>query len=161
MLVSAAAFATAIETANNALAPNRSFLSVPSRDNRVRSIPDWFRASNPITEGPMILVTFPTAVRTPKPPYRLSLVSLSSWASNRPLDAPEGTENRPNPRFVWTSAWTVGLPLESSTSRAWILSIMKSLASVKASMPSFWRSVKSGIRASVISSKFVPGWLSG
>src|SRR4030067_1162277 len=74
-------------------------------------------ASIPRRAGPITLITLPTAFCTPLPRYR-DPPSLSSSASRSPVDAPLGTMARAAaPLSRMTSASTVGLPRESSTSR--------------------------------------------
>src|ERR1035437_2103398 len=63
-------------------------------------------------------VTLPTAVRTPCPPKRAGSPSRSSTASCAPVLAPLGTSATPTPPLSRTVTSTVGLPRESSTSRA-------------------------------------------
>ena len=78
----------------------------------------------PISSGAIISLTFETALRTPFPKYRFGSPSLSSIASCSPVDAPDGTEAIPvTPLSNVTSASTVGVPRESSISRAFIFEI--------------------------------------
>src|SRR5579862_4931230 len=65
-----------------------------------------------------------TALRTPLPPYRALSPSRFSTASCAPVDAPDGTiASSTAPKLVATDTATVGLPRESSTSRARTLSM--------------------------------------
>lgn len=52
-------------------------------------------------------------------------MSLNSNASYYPVEAPDGTIALNTPWFVWTSASTVGRPLESNTYLAWTFSILE------------------------------------
>ena len=116
---SAAALATARDTANVALAPNTLLNSVPSIASIVSSIPTWSVTSIPINFGAINSLTFLTAFNTPCPPKRVLSPSRSSTASRSPVEAPDGTIARPTaPPSVTTSHSTVGLPRESITSRA-------------------------------------------
>lgn len=56
-------------------------------------------------------------------PWNSFWLSLNSNASYWPVDAPEGTMALNIPWLVWTSASTVGNPLESSNCLAWIFSM--------------------------------------
>src|SRR5665648_658800 len=120
---SEAAFATARDTPNIALAPSLDLFSVPSSSIIRLSIPLWFLTSMPITLRVRIVFTLCTAVSTPLPLYRLSL-SRNSSASCTPVDAPDGTLALPKPNSVHTSTSTVGFPRESSISLAFICSIV-------------------------------------
>ncbi len=116
--VSAAALATANETANIAFALNLPLLSVPSNSIINVSISLCNLESYPINSGFMILFTFSTAFKTPLPPNLFS-PSLNSTASWVPVEAPLGTMALPYPPpNVNTSTSTVGFPLESNTSLA-------------------------------------------
>src|SRR5699024_10652352 len=69
--------------------------------------------------GAILALTCSTACRTPRPPY-LSSLSRSSTASYFPVDAPEGTPERPQYRSpARSSTSTVGFPLESRISLAY------------------------------------------
>ena len=73
----------------------------------------------------MISLILFIAAATPLPPKRLSL-SLSSHASNFPVDAPEGTDASPFvPSEKHISQKTVGVPLESIISCPLTLTIFK------------------------------------
>ena len=63
----AAAFATARDTPNMALAPNLPFVPVPSRAIIAASISAWFIASMPVSFCAITRCTFATAFRTPLP----------------------------------------------------------------------------------------------
>src|SRR6185369_16053918 len=79
---------------------------------------------NPCNAGAITSLTFRTACKTPLPPYRFLSPSRSSTASCSPVEAPDGTDARPvTPSAKTTSASTVGLPRESSISRARTCSI--------------------------------------
>src|SRR5579875_1200720 len=115
----AAARATARETPRIALAPRRLLLGVPSRSQSIRSMPRWSDGSRPRRRGARTSRTFRTALRTPRPPYRVLSPSRSSSASWTPVLAPEGTAATPRwPVSRDTSTSTVGLPRESRISRA-------------------------------------------
>src|ERR1700704_2253695 len=77
----------------------------------------------------MTRLTFPTALRTPLPPYRDASPSRSSSASRSPVEAPDGTAARPDaPPSRTTSTSTVGLPRESRISRACTLVIFTTVS---------------------------------
>ena len=121
----AAAFRLASETPNMALAPSTSLFSVPSFSNMILSISSWFNESFPINNGFIILLTLFMAFNTPLPWYLFLSLSLSSNASFLPVDAPLGTDATafiPDSRVNSTS--TVGLPLESNISLAYIFFIL-------------------------------------
>ena len=65
---SAAAFATAHDTARMALAPSRDLFSVPSRSIIVRSIKACSDASRPMIASQISVLTCSTAFCTPFPP---------------------------------------------------------------------------------------------
>src|SRR3989344_9406567 len=119
----AEAFTTARETAKIAFAPNLDLSFVPSKSSINLSISFCFLQSIPISFLEIILFTLSTALRTPLPRYFL-LLSLSSNASYIPFEAPLGTDAIPTETLVWTSASTVGSPLESRTCLAFILVIL-------------------------------------
>ena len=76
---------------------------------------------NPLKAGAITSLTLPTALRTPLPKYLSVSPSLSSRASLLPVEAPEGTDaSALMPHSKITSAATVGVPRESSISRAFI-----------------------------------------
>ena len=80
--------------------------------------------SAPARAGAMMRLMFPTAFETPFPPNRVGSPSLSSSASNSPVEAPEGEAPRPTvPSASVTSASTVGLPLESMISLPYTFTI--------------------------------------
>ena len=123
---SAAAFATAKDTPNVALAPNLPLLSVPSNSISALSIAGWSYAFIPSNSGAIIVFTFCTAFNTPFPIYLDESPSLNSTASNAPVEAPDGTIATPTePSINSTVTCTVGFPLESNTSKASMLSISK------------------------------------
>ena len=63
--------------------------------------------------------------KTPFPLYLLGSLSLSSTASNLPVEAPDGTIPRADiPESKKTSASTVGFPLESNTSYPFMFTIV-------------------------------------
>ncbi len=65
------------------------------------------------------MLTLSTAVNTPFPKYLFLSPSLSSTASNAPVEAPEGTPALPYPLLsVHTSTSIVGFALESNISLA-------------------------------------------
>ena len=71
------------------------------------------------------LFTCSTALETPLPPNFLGSLSLSSNASNSPVEAPLGLAARPTvPSARVTSASTVGFPRESIISRPYTFSII-------------------------------------
>src|SRR5688572_28856682 len=114
----AAALATAMETARMALAPRTFFVELPSSASMAASIGAWCVAHRPRIAGAILPFTFSTALRTPLPRKRPLSPSRSSTASFSPVEAPEGTEARPEaPPSRRTSTSTVGLPRESITSR--------------------------------------------
>jgi len=116
---SAAARATAMDTARIALAPSFPLFSVPSRSIIILSISTWSKALSPTISLDIISFMFSTALRVPFPLYLFLSPSLSSRASNLPVDAPDGTIAIPlAPEVSTTSASTVGFPLESRTSLA-------------------------------------------
>ena len=118
---SAAALATAMDTASMALAPKLLLLSVPSVSRRILSIRICSRAFSPSKTLAIFSSIFFTACCTPRPKYLVS-PSLSSTASNCPVLAPEGTAAIPfvhlavSLSFTVTTAATVGFPLESRIS---------------------------------------------
>ena len=63
-----------------------------------------------MSAGPMMSLTFCTALRTPLPRKRLGSLSRSSKASYIPVEAPDGTAARKTPLGVVSSTSTVGLP---------------------------------------------------
>ncbi len=85
----------------------------------------WSSADLPHSAGTILSCTLATALSTPRPRKRSGSPSRSSTASFAPVDAPEGTSalpQEPSLRPMLTS--TVGLPRESSTSRARMSDIM-------------------------------------
>ena len=123
---SAAAFAIANDTPSVAFAPNFDLLSVPSISNSLLSIFLCSYAFMFFILGAILVFTFSTAFCTPFPKYLCISPSLNSTASKLPVEAPEGTMLLPqNPPSKTTSTCTVGFPLESNTSRAFIFSIPK------------------------------------
>src|SRR5574344_867863 len=124
----AAAFATARDTPNKALAPNFDLVFVPSSCNNFASIVVCYKAEKPFKAGAMMLLMCSTALVTPLPKYLFLSPSRNSMASFSPVDAPEGTDALPNaPDSKYTSTSTVGLPLESRISLPIILSILISV----------------------------------
>ena len=68
--------------------------------------------------GAIIFSTFSIAFKTPFPWYLFWLLSLNSFASKLPVDAPEGTEDLKEEPLVLSSTSSVGFPLESIISLA-------------------------------------------
>src|SRR3989442_10027347 len=74
----------------------------------------------PASFGAILVFTLATAFSTHLPPYRFGSPSRNSNASWMPVEAPEGTSAFPcAPPSNVTCTAIVGLPRESSTSRAW------------------------------------------
>ena len=122
----AAALATANDTPSVAFAPSLPLFSVPSISINFLSISACSNTFMPSNSFAIILFTFSTAFNTPFPKYLDLSPSLSSTASKLPVDAPDGTIATPFvPSSVITSTCTVGFPLESNTSKAFISSIAK------------------------------------
>ena len=112
-----AALAVAIETARMALAPSFDLSLVPSASIMALSTAYISDASSPVTASFIIVLIFSTAFNTPFPRYLDLSPSLSSSASNSPVDAPLGAVPLPTvPSARYTSASTVGFPLESNIS---------------------------------------------
>ncbi len=87
--------------------------SVPSSVINVRSIKYWLSTFLFTKAGAIILLILFTAFLTLLPSKSPSL-SLSSSASNLPVEAPDGTEAMPfSPENNLTSTSIVGLPRES------------------------------------------------
>src|SRR5215471_17201389 len=85
-------------------------------------------ASWPMSAGAITSLTFLTAFNTPLPRKRFLSPSRNSSASCSPVDAPDGTIDRPRtPLSSWQSTSTVGLPRESNTSLALIVWIFISV----------------------------------
>ena len=83
-------------------------------------------ASSPARTSLITVFMFSTAFVTPFPQYLALSPSLSSSASNSPVDAPLGAVPLPTvPSARTTSASTVGFPLESSISLPITFSIYK------------------------------------
>ena len=79
------------------------------RDQRARRAPAGPRRA-PASAAAISPLTWPTALRTPLPPYRFGSPSRSSSASRVPVDAPDGTAARPRaPDSRTTSTSTVGI----------------------------------------------------
>ena len=115
----AAAFAVASEQPRIAFAPRRDLFLVPSSSISAPSTERWSSASTPASAAAISPSTFRTACRTLLPPYLLLSPSRSSTASNRPVEAPDGTAARPlAPDSSVTSTSMVGLPRESRIWRA-------------------------------------------
>src|SRR6266567_1666411 len=115
----AAARATARDTPRIAFAPRRRLSAVPSSSISRSSKAACSDASTPRKATAIVCSTFATAWSVPRPAYRSASPSRSSSASALPVEAPEGTMARPEaPSPSVTSTSTVGLPRESSTSRA-------------------------------------------
>jgi hypothetical protein len=109
-----------MDTPKVAFAPNLPLFGVPSSSIKSLSISTWANESLPINSGAMILFTLSTAFNTPLPKYLVLSPSLSSTASNAPVEAPEGTPALPYPPLsVHTSTSIVGLALESNISLAY------------------------------------------
>ena len=96
--------------------------SVPSIAIIAWSTALWSVGSMPTIAFAISVRTFWTAVWTPFPPNLPSL-SLSSWASHEPVEAPDGAIALTACPLIVISASTVGFPLESSTSLAHTFSI--------------------------------------
>src|SRR5207302_660423 len=112
---SAAAFATAIDTAKIAFAPNLDLFPVPSSSIIFRSIARCRLTSIPTISRAISSFTLATALVSPIPPYLLASLSRNSNASCDPVEAPLGTDALPlTPDSKITSASTVGFPRESS-----------------------------------------------
>ena len=121
-----AALAAAMDTARIALAPSSDLSSVPSAFIMAWSTPYISDASIPLTVSWMMVLMFCTARLTPLPPKRSLSPSLNSSASNSPVDAPLGAAPPPTvPSARYTSASTVGFPLESIISLPTTFSISK------------------------------------
>src|SRR5438270_13408182 len=90
---------------------------------RIRSSAAWLAASCPCTADAISPFTFWTALLTPLPSQSLP-PSLSSVASNSPVEAPDGTAALPHaPDLTLSSTSTVGLPRLSRIWRACTCSI--------------------------------------
>ena len=87
------ALATASDAPRIAFAPSRDLLGVPSSSIIVVSIKRCSLESNPMIFGAISLFKNAIAFSTPLPKYLLP-PSLSSDASNAPVDAPLGTAAR-------------------------------------------------------------------
>ena len=112
-----AALQHAIDTASIAFAPNFDLSLVPSALIIALSIAYMSDASIPTIASLITLLIFSTAFETPFPRYLALSLSLSSRASNSPVDAPLGAVPLPTvPSIRYTSASTVGFPLESRIS---------------------------------------------
>ena len=83
-------FALAKETANVVLAPRFVLFSLPSSSNKVLSIFSCLSGSKFFSLAEILLLIFSTAVLTLFPKNLFWSLSLSSCASNAPVDAPEG-----------------------------------------------------------------------
>ena len=106
-----------------AFAPSRDLSGVRSRSIIAWSISRWSSTSCPSSSGWISSMTLWTARLTPLPPYS-EPPSLSSTASNAPVEAPLGTPARPTvPSSRATSTSRVGLPRESRICLAWIASM--------------------------------------
>ena len=125
-------------------------------------------ASIPVSTSLIVVFIFSTAFWTPLPRYLDLSPSRSSSASNSPVEAPLGAAPRPTvPSARYTSASTVGFPLESSTSLAYtganaILGV--SVAAAKAALDTArinlrYTQVKSPISGQVSLSEVTPGAL--
>ena len=122
----AAALAAAIETARIALAPSLDLSLVPSASSIALSTAYISEASSPVTASLITVLIFPTALSTPFPRYLDLSPSRSSSASNSPVDAPLGAVPLPTvPSARYTSASTVGFPLESNISLPTTFSISR------------------------------------
>ena len=107
----------AIDTASMALAPREDLSSVPSFSIMTLSTAYISEASIPQTSSFITVFMLCTALMTPFPIYLWGSLSLSSRASNCPVEAPLGEVPIPRlPSASQTSASTVGFPLESSIS---------------------------------------------
>ena len=121
-----AALAAAIETARIALAPSLDLSLVPSASSIALSTAYISEASSPVTASLITVLIFPTALSTPFPRYLDLSPSRSSSASNSPVDAPLGAVPLPTvPSARYTSASTVGFPLESNISLPTTFSISR------------------------------------
>ena len=115
-----------METPNIALAPSLALLSVPSISISFLSIFTCSYTFIPSISLAIFLFTFCTACNTPLPKYLSLLSSRNSTASKLPVEAPDGTIATPvKPPSVTTSTCTVGFPLESNISIAFMFSIFK------------------------------------
>ena len=119
----APALTAARETATMALPPRLDLFSVPSSSIMARSMASWSEGSMPSRALAMGPRTFSTAFMSPLPLYLALSPSLSSRASQVPVDAPDGAMAVILCPLTVSSASTVGLPLESSTSLAQTFSI--------------------------------------
>ena len=121
-----AALAAAIETARIALAPSFDLSLVPSASSIALSTAYISEASSPVTAPLITVLIFSTALSTPFPRYLDLSPSRSSSASNSPVDAPLGAVPLPTvPSARYTSASTVGFPLESNISLPTTFSISR------------------------------------
>ena len=121
-----AALAAAIETARIALAPSLDLSLVPSASSIALSTAYISEASSPVTASLITVLIFSTALSTPFPRYLDLSPSRSSSASNSPVDAPLGAVPLPTvPSARYTSASTVGFPLESNISLPTTFSISR------------------------------------
>ena len=112
-----AALAAAIETARIAFAPSFDLSFVPSALIIAASTAYMSDASIPVSTSLIVVFIFSTAFWTPLPRYLDLSPSRSSSASNSPVEAPLGAAPRPTvPSARYTSASTVGFPLESRIS---------------------------------------------
>src|SRR5690349_21858843 len=110
-------------TPTMAFAPSLDLSGVRSRSISAWSTSRWSSASWPRSSGWISSMTPWTARVTPLPPYS-EPPSLSSTASNAPVEAPLGTPARPTvPSSSATSTSRVGLPRESRICLAWIASM--------------------------------------
>ena len=78
---SAAVFATARDTASMAFAPSLCLEDVPSRLHMIASTAIWLKTERPARAGPITLLIFDTALKTPDPKYLSGSPSRSSKAS--------------------------------------------------------------------------------
>ena len=117
------ALSAASDTPSMAFAPNLPLLCVPSSLIINSSMPFWSSTSWPFSALAISLFTWPTAFSTDLPKYFALLPSLSSTASNEPVDAPLGTLARAMCPPATKSTSTVGLPRLSNICLALMLSI--------------------------------------
>jgi hypothetical protein len=117
-----------METGRIAFAPKFDLLSVPSISSIFLSIFSCSKTFIPNISEEILFSIFFIAFKTPLPPY-LSPPSLNSMASKSPVEAPLGTCAQaliflPKKFFAVISTSTVGFPLESKISIAFILFIL-------------------------------------
>ena len=113
---SAEHFEFARETASVAFAPKLVLFSLPSKSNKTLSIFFWSFESKSFNFLEILSLIFSTAIFTLFPKNLFLSLSLTSCASNAPVDAPDGEIAVAEILFSKkTSASTVGFPLLSKT----------------------------------------------